>query len=420
MLSEPDTQTDYSDLLMGDFNENAPEKFTDVILSARRIAVMSLIPEASEATGVNADTLRGMWWVESRSGHPDMMVSPTGAKGDWQFTKETQANMFLQHGPKIAQNLEESGFLAEAEQMRFLTRGLRNLAIEKYDIAAGNLALDQTESDELFQGRSLSWSGDIAPVNTTFFANPDSYETFDATSMTSAFNTANTVPATSFTEMIDETRLNLPATMTFTAAYYIKDIAEQAGVDASDYDNAGALYAGYNIGPGNAARLAGELADTPNAMAAIGSAAEKNPAFFGNNATGTEALANYQSSVDGWRDFELYRLAPTPALVESISGGLREHGLETDINPYDIYNNVLEDRGFYERADFIHRNRDLPADDVMKYAGMPVGNLDRVIQEVMENPFDTTIDPEHYILSADQKALLVLNEPTEEGFAPIP
>lgn len=349
-----------------------------------------------------------------------MMVSPTGAKGDWQFTKETQANMFLLHGPKIAQNLEESGFLAEAQQMRFLTRGLRNLAIDKYDIDAGNLALDQTESDHLFQGKPLSWGGDIAPVNSTFFANPESYETYDSGSMTSSFNTANTVPATSFAEMIDNTRLNLPATMTFTAAYYIKDIAEQAGVDPSNYDNAGALYAGYNIGPGNAARLAGELADTPNAMAAIGSAAEKNPAFFGNNATGSEALANYQSSLDGWRNFELYRLAPTPALVANISGGLQDYGMETDINPYDIYNNVLEDRGFYERADFMQRNKDLPADDIMKYAGMPIGNLAMSIQESMDNPFDTRIDPENYILSADQKALLILNEPAEEGFAPTP
>tara|TARA_R110001592_G_scaffold29350_10_gene106639 strand:- start:7468 stop:8736 length:1269 start_codon:yes stop_codon:yes gene_type:complete len=421
-VSQSSEQNDFTDIdLLDIFGNKSSDDYYDVNLSARRVAVLSLIEPAAEATGVNADTLRGMWWVESRSGHPEMLISPTGAKGDWQFTKETQANVFLHHGPDIADNLEKSGFMAEAQNVRMFTRGFRNLAIEKYGIETAGLALDESESNDLFRGKSLSWGGDIVPARNSFFKNPRSFENFDNGQLQTGYNILALDENSNILERMDRTRLDLPATMTFTAAYYIKEIAEDANIDASNYNNAGALYAGYNIGPDNAARLQGALADSSNAMGAIGFAAEQNPYFFRGNATGTEALGNYQSAVDEWRNFRLYDLEPSQNLVEGVARGLRENTTNPDINPYDVYSNVMEDRGYYDRAENIQATRNSP----FLYASTTSGiNIPfNVSSDLLYNySFDPVphIDPDDFTLSRDEKALLLLHEETDPDFLPVP
>ncbi len=411
--------------LFGMFGNKSADDYHDVNLSARRVAVLSLIERAADAADVNADTLRGMWWVESRSGHPDMLESPTGAKGDWQFTKETQANVFMHHGPEIAENLEQAGFMLEAENVRMFTLAFRNLAIEKYGIETGGLALDQSESNHLFRDKSLSWQGDIVPANSTFFQDPESYENFDEGSIVRNMDYSHMTPSIdhNILERMDQTRMDLPATMTFTAAYYIKEIAEDAGIDASDYNNAGALYAGYNIGPGNAARLGNDLADSSNAMGAIGDAAEKNPYFFRGNATGEEALANYQEAVDGWRAFRLYDLEPPQTLVEGIARGLREdYQANPDVNPYDIYSNVMESRGYYDRAEVIQATKDSPfivSNAAMNGINIPFNFSSDLTYAYGLDPVPN-IDPNDYTLSRDEKALLILREETDPDFLPVP
>ena len=318
--------------------------------------MLSLFERVSEATGVNADTLRGMWWVESRSGHPEMLVSPTYAKGDWQFTKETMANVMLRYGPDIADNLEESGFLAEAQNVRMYTRAFRNLAIERDGINTLGNALDSSDSNEFFRTTTLGWTQDIVPASRGMFTEYEGFEKYD---QGGAIIVGNNYfePPEDFLERFDNTRLDLAATTTFTAGYLLKEIAEDAGVDASDYGNAGALYAGYNIGPSNAGRLAGDLNSRRDAMYEIGSAAMNNPSFFRGGATGAQALANYQAAVDGWRNFDLYELEPTQSIVDSIAISLKEEGLDPSINPYDVYYNVLEDRGYVQRAELLEAAR---------------------------------------------------------------
>jgi len=418
-------QTDFTNIdLLGMFEDKSPRDFYDVTLSERRVAVLSLIEPASEATGVNADTLRGMWWVESRSGHPDMLVSPTNAKGDWQFTKETQANMFLHYGPEIANNLEEYGFTLEAENVRMFTRGLRNLAIEEQGIETGTVDLESSEANALFRNVALSWSGDIVPAaNRGFFNDAESFENIDNGSVTLVNYNQMNPGDLNFLERMDRTRLDLPATMTFTAAFYMKEIAEDAGVDAGDYNNAGSLYAGYNIGPGNAVRLSGDLSDNSNAMGSIGSAAQKNPYFFRNNATGEEALENYQEAVDGWRNFQLYDLEPPQTLVEGIARGLRDEN-DLTINPYDIYSNVMEDRGYYDRAETLQAVRENPLQYPFQYTNGI--NLPFTYSTDITAPFTFDpipyIDPQNFRLSQAEKELLLVDIPTpdEEEFLPTP
>lgn len=420
-------QTDFTNIdLLGMFEDKSPRDFYDVTLTERRVAVLSLLEPASEATGVNADTLRGMWWVESRSGHPDMLVSPTNAKGDWQFTKETQANMFLHYGPEIADNLEEYGFTLEAENVRMFTRGLRNLAIEEHDIETGTLNLEASESNELFRNVGLSWRNDIVPAaNRGFFNDPESYENIDeGSAILQGYN--QLMPSEmNFLERMDRTRLDLPATMTFTAAFYMKEIAEDAGVDAGDYNNAGSLYAGYNIGPGNAARLSNDLSDNSNAMGSIGSAAQRNPYFFRNNATGEEALENYQEAVDGWRNFQLYELEPSQNLVEGIARGLRDEN-DLTVNPYDVYSNVMEDRGYYDRAETLQAVRENPLlyPNPFQYTNgisLPFTYSTDITAPFSFDPIPH-IDPQNFRLSQAEKELLLVDIPTpdEEEFLPIP
>lgn len=420
-------QTDFTNIdLLGMFEDKSPRDFYDVTLTERRVAVLSLLEPASEATGVNADTLRGMWWVESRSGHPDMLVSPTNAKGDWQFTKETQANMFLHYGPEIADNLEEYGFTLEAENVRMFTRGLRNLAIEEHGIETGTLNLEASESNELFRNVGLSWRNDIVPAaNRGFFNDPESYENIDeGSAILQGYN--QLMPSEmNFLERMDRTRLDLPATMTFTAAFYMKEIAEDAGVDAGDYNNAGSLYAGYNIGPGNAARLSNDLSDNSNAMGSIGSAAQRNPYFFRNNATGEEALENYQEAVDGWRNFQLYELEPSQNLVEGIARGLRDEN-DLTVNPYDVYSNVMEDRGYYDRAETLQAVRENPLlyPNPFQYTNgisLPFTYSTDITAPFSFDPIPH-IDPQNFRLSQAEKELLLVDIPTpdEEEFLPIP
>lgn len=89
---------------------------------------------------------------------------------------------------------------------------------------------------------------------------------------------------------------NDPRISTYAAAYYLKDVANSVHADAKAESSFGLIYAGYNIGPGGARKLQGELAHS-NALSGLGYVAAVNPQFFKNNATGEQALANYQATV---------------------------------------------------------------------------------------------------------------------------
>ncbi len=90
-----------------------------------------------------------------------------------------------------------------------------------------------------------------------------------------------------------------PAVSAHASAFYLGEVAAHLGVDPMQEENFGAVFAGYNVGPGNADKLLAmhNAGSGQSAAAKIGDPAGWNPKFFENNATGTEALSRYQSHV---------------------------------------------------------------------------------------------------------------------------
>lgn len=77
------------------------------------------------------------------------------------------------------------------------------------------------------------------------------------------------------------------------SAHYLSDVASDLGVDPMNLDNAGDIFMGYNLGPGNASRvLNGEFLHPGNSKAAAA-----NPLFFNNVGSAADVRRNYQSIV---------------------------------------------------------------------------------------------------------------------------
>lgn len=88
-----------------------------------------------------------------------------------------------------------------------------------------------------------------------------------------------------------------PYISTYAAAYLTAETARGAHVDPHNRADWGVIYAGYNVGPKAARDLRYDLYNTPNAKDHLGVAAQANPHFFRNGATGAQALQSYQNSV---------------------------------------------------------------------------------------------------------------------------
>ena len=56
------------------------------------------------------------------------------------------------------------------------------------------------------------------------------------------------------TEWGDDLRFH-PAVATYASAFYLREVADGLGVDPKNQQNFGVIFAGYNVGPGNADRL---------------------------------------------------------------------------------------------------------------------------------------------------------------------
>jgi hypothetical protein len=91
-----------------------------------------------------------------------------------------------------------------------------------------------------------------------------------------------------------------PVVSTYAAAEYMKDVGKMVGADPNNKNDFGKIYAGYNVGPGNAQKLASLEArgSQANAGSVLGSAASWNPAFFTGGASASEALGRYQAYVE--------------------------------------------------------------------------------------------------------------------------
>ncbi|MBI1327045.1 MAG: hypothetical protein GC136_05340 [Alphaproteobacteria bacterium] len=91
-----------------------------------------------------------------------------------------------------------------------------------------------------------------------------------------------------------------PVVSTYAAAFYMREVADQVGVSAIDRENFGVIYAGYNVGPGNAARLQrmADNGDMRSARGVLGRVAALNPMFYQGGVNADGALDNYQAAVE--------------------------------------------------------------------------------------------------------------------------
>lgn len=190
----------------------------------RQKSVVAAMPHAAEAAGVSPDLLKGLWGVES--GFGKNLISPTGCKGDFQFTRGTFRSVMNTYNDQIAFSIEKD---------------------------LGNKALaDKVRS---FKGASAN--------------NIESYR-------------------------------NDPVIATYAAAFYSKEVAQAVKVDPKLNSSFGEIYAGYNVGPGNALKLKKleTSGSDASAKAVLGYVAQVNPMFYKGGANGAEALANYQKYVE--------------------------------------------------------------------------------------------------------------------------
>lgn len=91
-----------------------------------------------------------------------------------------------------------------------------------------------------------------------------------------------------------------PVVATYASAFYLREVAGTLKVDPKTQNNFGLIFAGYNVGPGNADHLRDlhEQGSGVTAVRAIGKPARQNPLFYKGGATATEAISRYQSYVE--------------------------------------------------------------------------------------------------------------------------
>jgi hypothetical protein len=85
-----------------------------------------------------------------------------------------------------------------------------------------------------------------------------------------------------------------PKASAYAMGFYINEVARELKVDPKDEKNWGVIYAGYNVGPGNARKLVNNQDSNTSAMNMLGDVAKNNPMFYDKGrATPAQAVANY-------------------------------------------------------------------------------------------------------------------------------
>ncbi len=206
------------------FVERAPANPTE-----RQGRVTNVVANAAEAANISPDLIVGLWGFESRFGKN--LKSPTGALGDFQFTRTTMVETISKNGEEIEKGLRAQGLDADADMVKTMhqqTRDMNGAQIKSF--ASRN-------------------QGNI------------------------------------------DTLRNSPEISTYAAAFYSKNIATQLKVDPTQDKNFGLIYAGYNIGVGNAQKI-------QNGTVATGWEIDVNPAVAKGN-TANQQLASYSKAMDG-------------------------------------------------------------------------------------------------------------------------
>ncbi|WP_435641237.1 hypothetical protein [Micavibrio aeruginosavorus] len=199
-------------------------------LTDRQTRVMSVLPDAAAASGVAPELLVGMWGRESEFSTHDTMTSHTGVKGDFQVSRDAVVETLAKNGDEIAKRLEAQGLEKQAAK------------IEKIHDKAKDMDGPEIRS----------------------YAKNNS-------------------------RLIDSLR-ETPEAATYTAAYYSKDIAQKLDVDPAEPESFPIVYAGYNIGPGNAQKL-------QNGEAASGWEVNANKGLAGNKSADKQ-ISSYEKAIE--------------------------------------------------------------------------------------------------------------------------
>ncbi|AEP08979.1 hypothetical protein [Micavibrio aeruginosavorus] len=199
-------------------------------LTDRQARVMSVLPDAAAATGVAPELLVGMWGRESEFSTHDTMTSPTGVKGDFQVSRVAVVETLAKNGGEIAERLDAQGLKKQADK------------IEKIHEKAKDMDGDEIRSFVKKNGN-----------------------------------------------LIDSLR-EAPEATTYTAAFYSKDIAQKLDVDPAEPDSFPIVYAGYNIGPGNAQKL-------QDGKAASGWEVDANKGLAG-KASADKQISSYEKAIE--------------------------------------------------------------------------------------------------------------------------
>jgi hypothetical protein len=172
--------------------QNAP---APADLSDRQRRVMSVMDDASKTAGVSPKLMVGLWGYESSFGKN--LKSNTGSSGDFQFTRATMAETIRDNGTTMAARLRARGLNNEADMVENVQRQVRGMNGDQIKAFVAN-ARHQGSIDELRNSSEIS---------------------------------------------------------TYAAAFYSKTVARQMKLNAYEEKNFGLIYAGYNIGVGNALEI---------------------------------------------------------------------------------------------------------------------------------------------------------------------
>lgn len=157
----------------------------------RQTRVMSVLNDAASVAGISTNLMVGVWGKESAFGNN--ILSETGSKGDWQFTRITMAGTIAQKGDIIAARLRAHGLNDDAQRVE-----------------------DMHETIKSF-----------SPAGIRAYARSGAASTIDAMSYDSEIST-------------------------YTAAFHLRARANELGLNAHKPSDFGMIYAGYNIGAGHA------------------------------------------------------------------------------------------------------------------------------------------------------------------------
>ena len=227
---------------------NAPVNPTE-----RQSRVMSVLPDAAKSAGVSSDLAVGMWGYESSFGKN--LRSNTGCEGDFQFTRTTLAETVSKKGTIIAANLNQKA--------------------QEFGKSA----------DPALRARAADLQKQATVVETMH-------------SQTKGMNGEQLKSyASKNKDAVDAIR-NAPEASTYAGTQYMKMVADQMKLNPHNSKDYGLIYAGYNIGVGNAL-------DIKNGRTASGWEVNANAGVAGKGSAAAQrssydrAIASRLSSAEG-------------------------------------------------------------------------------------------------------------------------